>query len=178
MISDDLALRREDELAALFRLTDSLYRSRDSADIYAASLDAITTTMNTPRASILLFDANGVMKFVAKRGLSTEYISRVEGHSPWHVAQTEAEPIFVSDIKDTNEPEHIKAAVKKEGICGLAFLPLLSQGVVIGKFMTYYSTPTNSSTQKLKLHRQLPSNSVLPLSGSELKLQRKKLLMT
>ena len=138
MISDDLALRREDELAALFRLTDSLYRSRDSTDIYAASLDAITTTMNTPRASILLFDANGVMKFVAQRGLSTEYISRVEGHSPWRVAQTEAEPIFVSDIKDTNEPEHIKEAVKKEGIRGLAFLPLLSQGVVIGKFMTYY----------------------------------------
>ena len=62
----DLAMRREAELAALFRLTDRLYRAREAADIYDASLDAITRTMNCKRASLLLFDAEGIMKFVAR----------------------------------------------------------------------------------------------------------------
>jgi PAS domain S-box-containing protein len=136
--SSHLAMRREAELAALFRLTDRLYRAREATDVYDASLDAITSTMNCKRASILLFDANGVMKFVAQKGLSASYIAAVEGHSPWRPGQAQPDPIFVENIDDTNESNHIKEAIKNARIRGLAFLPLVSQGVVIGKFMTYY----------------------------------------
>ena len=48
-------------------------------------------------------------------------------------------PIFVSDIDLTNEEDWVKATIKAEGIVALGFIPLVSQGVVIGKFMTYYS---------------------------------------
>ncbi len=137
----DLALRREAELAALFRLTDRLYRARNATDIYEASLAAITSTLGCKRASILLFDAVGVMKFVAQKGLSSSYVAAVEGHSPWQPGQTQPDPIFVENIEDTDEPAHIKETIKKENICGLAFLPLISQGGVIGKFMTYYEQP-------------------------------------
>ena len=134
----NLAKKREAELAALFVLTDRLYRARNADDIYKASLDAITDTLNSKRASILLFDLKGVMKFVAQKGLSASYIAEVEGHSPWIPGQSQPDCIFVEDIQNTNEPEHIKAAVIKEGIRALGFLPLVSQGVVIGKFMVYY----------------------------------------
>jgi PAS domain S-box-containing protein len=137
----DLAMRREAELAALFRLTDRLYRARGEADIYEASLAAITTTLGCERASILLFDAAGVMKFVAQKGLSASYVAAVEGHSPWKPGQVQPDPIFVENIEDTEESAHLKETIKKEDICGLAFLPLVAQGVVIGKFMTYYELP-------------------------------------
>lgn len=149
--SSDLSMRREAELAALFRLTDRLYRAREVSDIYDASLAAITTALNCKRASILLFDASGVMKFVAQKGLSANYVAGVEGHSPWRPGQAQPDPIFVEDIADTDEPEHIKETIKKEHICGLAFLPLISQRVVIGKFMTYYEQPHKFTPAEIEL---------------------------
>lgn len=147
----DLAMRREAELAALFRLTDRLYRARGAADIYEASLAAITSTLGCKRASILLFDAAGVMKFVAQRGLSASYVAAVEGHSPWKPGQSHPDPIFVENIEHTDEPLHIKETIKKEHICGLAFLPLISQGGVIGKFMTYYEQPHKFTPAEIEL---------------------------
>ena len=149
--SSDLAMRREAELAALFRLTDRLYRAREVSDIYDASLAAITSTMNCKRASILLFDPSGVMKFVAQKGLSAKYVAGVEGHTPWRPGEAQPDPIFVENIDDTNESRHIKEIIKKENICGLAFLPLISQGVVIGKFMTYYEQPHKFTPAEVEL---------------------------
>jgi len=149
--TSDLPMRREAELAALFRLTDRLFRARKAGDIYNASLDAITSTMSCKRASILLFDANGVMKFVAQKGLSASYVAAVEGHSPWRPGQAQPDPIFIEDIDDTNEPEYIKEVIKRENIHGLAFLPLISQGVVIGKFMTYYEQPHKFAPVEIEL---------------------------
>lgn len=130
-----------DELQALYRLTDSLYRAQSLQDVYAAALEAITSTLGCARASILLFDDAAVMRFVAWHGLSDGYRVAVGGHTPWKLGQTGAEAIFIRDIEDTAEPQHLKDTIKQEGIRGLAFIPLESQGRVIGKFMTYYETP-------------------------------------
>lgn len=132
--------RRVEELAALYRLTNVLYRSRSSSEVLEAGLSAICDVLGS-RASILLFDADGVMQFVAWRGLSDEYRSRLAGHTPWKAGELDPEPIFVSDIKETSEPEWIKQQIISEGIAGLAFIPLLSSGAVVGKFMTYYPEP-------------------------------------
>jgi PAS domain S-box-containing protein len=129
-----------DELASLYRLTDALYRARSSSDVYDAALDAILDTLGCGRASILLFDEAGVMRFVAWRGLSNEYVKAVEGHSPWKLGQRDPQPIFVEDIDKSDESEAIKAVIRGEGIRALAFIPLVAQGVVVGKFMTYYRT--------------------------------------
>ena len=86
-----------------------------------------------------MFDATGTMQFVAWRGLSDQYRTALRGHSPWKPGETDPQPIFVSDIDDTNEANWVKATIKAEGIAALGFIPLVSQGVVIGKFMTYYA---------------------------------------
>lgn len=130
-----------DELQALYRLTDSLYRAQSLQDVYAAALEAITSTLGCARASILLFDDAGAMRFVAWRGLSDGYRVAVDGHTPWKRGQIGAEAIFVRDIDETAEPQHLKDTIAAEGIRGLAFIPLESQGHVIGKFMTYYEAP-------------------------------------
>ncbi len=44
-----------DELRALYRLTDRLYRARSMRDVYDAALDAILGTLGCERASVLLF---------------------------------------------------------------------------------------------------------------------------
>jgi GAF domain-containing protein len=100
-----------DDLNALYQLTDKLYRARSLADVYDAALDAIVTTLGCRRASILLFDEAGVMRFVAWRGLSEGYRKAVGGHSPWKPGDREPQPIFVTDIELTEEPDWIKTTI-------------------------------------------------------------------
>jgi len=139
------------EAAALFRLTDRLYRARAEQDVYEAALDAIVETLGCDRASILLFDQAGVMQFVGARGLSDEYKTKLAGHTPWTAGQRDPQPIFVSDIDQTDEPDWVKAAIKAENIRALAFIPLLEHDATIGKFMTYYETRRTFSPHEREL---------------------------
>ena len=75
--------RAEDAQSALYDFTDRLFRATSIEDVYEAALAAITRALGCDRASILLFDWAGVMRFVAWRGLSDRYRQAVEGHSPW-----------------------------------------------------------------------------------------------
>ncbi|MHB2169711.1 PAS domain S-box protein [Alsobacter sp. R-9] len=135
------ALHDSQNLAVLYRLTDRLYRAVSLADVFDAALDIICEAMGCSRASILLFDDDGVMRFVAWRGLSEVYRHTLDGHSPWVRGQKNAEPIFVGDIRETAEPDWVKERIVSENILGLAFIPLVAGGAVVGKFMTYYACP-------------------------------------
>jgi PAS domain S-box-containing protein len=140
-----------DELTALYRLTDKLYRASSPEDVYDAALEAIVSTLGCRRASILLFDEAGVMSFVAWRGLSDGYREAVHGHTPWKPGDRDPQPIFVTDIEDTEEPDWIKKTIRREGIRGLAFIPLVSNGGVVGKFMTYYEAPHDFVEREVNL---------------------------
>jgi PAS domain S-box-containing protein len=140
-----------DELNALYQLTDRLYRASSPDDVYDAALDAIVSTLGCRRASILLFDEAGEMGFVAWRGLSEAYRKAVHGHSPWKPGDRDPQPIFVTDIEDTSEPDWIKDTIRREGIRGLAFIPLVSHGGVVGKFMTYYEAPHDFGEHEVNL---------------------------
>lgn len=139
------------ELRALYRLTDRLYRAAALEDVYEAALDAIVDTLGCRRASILLFDEQGVMAFVAARGLSGPYRRALAGHSPWKPGDRDPEPLLVSDILDTSEPDWIKSTIAAEGIRGLGFIPIVADGEVVGKFMTYYPKPHAFPTREVEL---------------------------
>jgi PAS domain S-box-containing protein len=130
--------KRADEQAALYRFTDRLFRAGSVEEIYEAALDAIVRALGCERASILLFDDAGVMRFVAWRGLSDAYRTAVEGHSPWTRDVRDPEPITVDDIDEAELDDALKNTVRAEGIGALAFIPLTAQGELVGKFMTYY----------------------------------------
>ncbi|MBV9287974.1 MAG: PAS domain S-box protein [Hyphomicrobiales bacterium] len=143
--------KRVSELTSLFHLTERLQRAERLDDIFAAALDAIEDALACSRASILLFDAGGAMRFVAWRGLSEAYRKAVDGHSPWARDVRDPSPILVADIEASAEPEPLKAVIRAEGIRGLAFIPLVVEGDLIGKFMTYYSRPHAFAEDEAKL---------------------------
>ena len=126
-------------LAILYRLTDRLYRAADLQSALDAALDAITEGLQCTKCSVLLFDDDAVMRFVAWRGLTDHYRSALEGHTPWTLGTLDPSPIFVPDIEDTDEPQHVRETISREGIRSLAFIPITSQGKVVGKFMTYHA---------------------------------------
>jgi two-component sensor histidine kinase len=74
---------------------------------------------------------------VAWRGLSDAYRQAVDGHSPWTPESVDPAPIHISDIDTADLSEDLRNTIRTEGIRSLAFIPLLSKGRVIGKFMSY-----------------------------------------
>ena len=118
-------------------------KSRTVQEIYGAALDALRAGLGVERASILLFDPDGVMRFKAFRGLSEAYRRAVEGHTPWTPDSPDPQPIWVSDVAADASLEAYRPVFAAEGIAALAFIPLVSLDRVIGKFMLYFDAPTD-----------------------------------
>ena len=139
------------QLAVRLAVGRALGRTRDLDDVYSAALDTLAECLDVSRASVLLFDPDGVMRFKAYRGLSSEYRAAVQGHSPWTPDSVDAEPLLVPDV--TREPSlasYLPVFVR-ERIAALAFIPMVSLGHVIGKFMLYYAAPHAFEDEEVQL---------------------------
>jgi PAS domain S-box-containing protein len=112
-----------------------------AGELYDAALDAITQGLSCERAAILLFDNCDVMRFAAWRGLSDEYRSAVEGHSPWTRDEKSPQPVYFENIAASNLSDDLKQTIRAEGIGAVAFIPILEKGMLAGKFMAYYDAP-------------------------------------
>ena len=138
-------------IATCATLTAAISKSRSVDEIYAAALDALQLGLGVDRASILLFDPDGVMRFKAFRGISEDYRRAVEGHTPWTADSTDPQPIVVADVRTDPSMGGYQAVFAAEGIAAMAFIPLVSLGRVIGKFMLYYAAPTEIGGDALQL---------------------------
>jgi len=76
---------------ALFHLADEPHRANSMDKVYSAALNAILDALQCNRASILLCDEAGIMRFRSWRGLSNEYRAAVNGHSAWRPGER---PLF------------------------------------------------------------------------------------
>ena len=137
-LAEEALARRAEEQAALYEFTEGLQRASTTERICALALTAIRRALRCDRASVLLFDTSGIMRFASSMGLSNTYRNSVEGHSPWSRSTTDARPICVDDMEASDLSDELKAAIRKEGIGALVFVPIMARGRVIGKFMTYY----------------------------------------
>jgi PAS domain S-box-containing protein len=150
--------RAEQSLAAAARQKEALYqfverrqRAKSLEEIYDTALDAISSALRCDRASILLLDSSGVMRFVAWRGLSDDYRAAVDGHSPWGPEEPSPQPVCIPDVAASELDETLKAVVMDEGIGALAFIPLVRHRRLAGKFMTYYNAPHDFNDAELEL---------------------------
>jgi signal transduction histidine kinase len=139
------------QLAVRLAVSRALGRTRDLDDVYSAALATLAECLNVSRASVLLFDPDGVMRFKAYRGLSVQYRIAVEGHSPWTPDSVDAEPILVPDVSREPSLEQYLPVFERERIVALAFIPLVSLGRVIGKFMLYYEAPHVFDSEEIQL---------------------------
>ena len=133
--------RAEQIQSAIHEFTNGLYRAETTDQIYETALNAIGRALGCTRSSILLFDEDAVMRFVAWRGLSEPYRAAVEGHCPWTPCDKAPRPICIENVDAAELDPSLKEIVKTEKIAALAFIPLVAQGTLIGKFMAYFATP-------------------------------------
>jgi PAS domain S-box-containing protein len=154
-------------VAACLSLTRALGGASSPDDIYTAALDALKDALNVTRASVLLFDPDGVMRFKAWRGLSDAYRAAVEGHSPWAPGTTNAQPVLVGDIAKDQSLDGYQSVLAEEQIAALAFIPLVNMGRVIGKFMLYYDTPHDVSDEERQMAEVIAAQVAFALARTE-----------
>ena len=139
------------QIGVCLALTRAISAAHTTQEIYEAALDALTVGLGVARASILLFDPGGVMRFEASRGLSEAYRRATEGHSPWTADSPGAEAFVVPDVAADASLAPFLETVRAEGIAAMAFIPLVSQRRVIGKFMVYLDAPRALGDDELQL---------------------------
>jgi PAS domain S-box-containing protein len=89
------------------------------------------------------------MRFKASLDLSPEYRRAVEGHSPWERNTRDPEPVLVNDVRIEPSLSSLRQVIEAEGIRGLAFIPLVVGGRLLGKFMLYYPQPHTFSANEV-----------------------------
>ena len=146
-------IRREAAAAQslLYELANAVNRAEALSDLYGKALDTILTSLNADRASILLFDEDGVMRFKAWRGISDGYRRRVEGHSPWHKDTLDPRPIVIGNIAEAGIDRQLQILIQQEGIQALGFIPLTYGGRLLGKFMVYFNRPYTMNDAEISL---------------------------
>jgi signal transduction histidine kinase len=132
------ARRRERRLASLCELTAAVTRASALEETCEAALHCLAEMLGVERSAVLLYDAEGVMRFRAWRGLSDAYRAAVEGHSPWTRDARDPSPILVSDVEFAPELATYRALFARENIRALGFIPLVYDEQLLGKFMLYY----------------------------------------
>lgn len=140
-----------ERLQTVYRLTDDVSRARGLDEIYEAALNGLERALATRRASILLFDSDDVMRFKAWHGLSDAYRQAVEGHSPWSRDTVNPRPLVVPDVEADETLRPYGDTFRSEGIRALGFIPLLSRGRLVGKFMVYFDRPHTLDEEEIRL---------------------------
>jgi len=138
-------------LSVCLQLTYAINRSDRLEDIFEAALDALESGLGVEKASVLLFDPDGVMRFKGWRNLSESYRRAVEGHTPWAPGVKGAEPIVVGDVAENADLAPFREILRAERIAALAFIPLEDADGVIGKFMLYFPEPRDLLAEELQL---------------------------
>jgi PAS domain S-box-containing protein len=143
--------QRATELDVLFSMAEAVNRSAQPEEVYEEAINALQLALGADRASVLLFDAAGVMRFRRWRGLSDSYRAAVDGHSPWNPSTTSAEPIVISDVETDPAASLYLDTFRAEGIRALGFIPLFGHGRLLGKFMIYYNSPHRFTPEEIRL---------------------------
>jgi PAS domain S-box-containing protein len=131
------------QVKALSDVIDAVARAPRLEDIYTLAMEALRRALDIERASILLFDPDGVMRFKAWLGISDAYRKAAEGHTPWPQSAVNPPPLIVPDVLKDSTLTALLPNFEREGVRALAFIPLVYRDRLLGKFMLYSREPTD-----------------------------------
>ena len=169
--------RTHAETELLYRLTDAVNRAQSKEDVYEVSLDTIQSALGVKRAAILCFDADKVLKFEMWRGLSDEYRAAVEGHSPWSADAVDPEPIYVEDASREPSLASYGDLFQREKIGAIAFVPLVYEGRLLGKFMLYVDEPRELTAREKSVTRSIADQVASAIGKKRAQQEREDLIV-
>jgi PAS domain S-box-containing protein len=170
---------RHRELQAIYEISEAISRAGSIEETCREAVRAVRVALDVPRASLLLTDDAGTMRFCAWHGLSERYRRATEGHSPWAADAVDPRPVMIEDAARDDSLGDLRRVVLDEGIGALAFVPLVASSRLIGKFMLYYDLPHVFSRPELQLTQAIAGYVAVEIERlrieSELRLSRDQL---
>ncbi len=179
IIQDITARKRADEelrqryrqLDGIHDLTSALMHAESIDEIYAQAMACTKISLGAERASILLSDPGGPMRFRAWDGLSEPYRCAMEGRMPWREDDHNPRPLLVSDtsklvqigptqptILGRKELEEIEPIIVNEGIGAMMVVPLVFQGRLLGRLMAYFNAPREFAETEVHLGQTIAAH--------------------
>ena len=155
------------QIKAIHRLATAVNRATTMDEIYAAAIDGLVTALPISRAAILTWGEDDRMHFRAWQGLSDRYRQVADGHSPWPREARDPEPLLMSDPLSEPLDQALKAVLRSEGIYGLAFIPLLHRGSLLGKLMMYADHPGAIHVDAIQLAETLADHVAFALARKQ-----------
>jgi PAS domain S-box-containing protein len=146
------------DLDAVYRFADAVSGAHALDEVLEAALDTLLEATGADRASVLLADDAGVLRFRAWRGLSDRYRATTEGRSPWPSDAEDPQPVLVEDLAAAGYEPALERVMRKEGIGALAFLPLVRGGRLFGRFVLYRDSPHRWSDRDVLLARTIANH--------------------
>jgi PAS domain S-box-containing protein len=146
------------EIDALYRIADAIAQTTSLDELFEEAIDTLVSVTSADRASVLLVDETSVMRFAAWRNLSAAYREATDGHSPWTADVVDPQPVLVPDVAAAAFEQELERAVLGEGIGALAFIPLLHEERLLGKFMLYRAEPGAWSDREVRLCQTIASH--------------------
>ncbi len=146
------------DLDAVYRFADAVAGGRALAEVLEAALDTLLEATGADRASVLLADDDGVLRFRAWRGLSDRYRAATDGRSPWPPDVANPQPVLIEDVAGAGFEPALERAIRREGIGALAFIPLLRGGLQLGRFVLYRDSPHAWSDREVLLSRTISNH--------------------
>ena len=136
-------------LQVLNELSEAITRAEDPKQICEIALSGIERLLQLHRASIFLYDDQGILCRQASRGLSETYLA-VSEEQVWQPSDESAyNPYFISNVAEMKMAPY-KQQLLNEGIQAVGIIPLVEQSQFLGQFFLYYDTPyqfTNAEVQ-------------------------------
>jgi len=133
---------------ALYRLADLVAHAREPEEIYETAVEAILVAAHADRAGILVAGDDGALHFAAWQLLSGRLRAAVEARV-WTADAKEPEPLLVPDVREDGCLGSLRTVVLSEGIRACAFIPLLHQERVVGRFVVFYEAAHPFSAEEL-----------------------------
>ncbi len=168
--------RRFEQLQNIYWIVHAVTRAGSPGQVYEVGLDAISSSLKLDRVALLLYDPDGVMRLKAWRGLSGAYREATTGHSPWKRDDPDPTPVLVPDVLTEPSLESLRPIIDAEGIRALAFIPLLGQSRLIGKFILYYDSPHLFTDHEVQVAQTIASNVAFAIERKQAEEERERLL--
>ena len=145
------------QLQLLYELAESVSRADDPNEIYRSAVEGLAGVV-TDRASVMIFDADGIMRFKAWKGISARHRAVMEGKITWRRGDRDVHAVTIPDVTQDPALSGFLPTFELEGIRAIALIPLMGNGGLIGKFVLYYDTPHEFQAEELHLTRTIATH--------------------
>jgi two-component system cell cycle sensor histidine kinase/response regulator CckA len=149
-----------ERLQLLYELSQAVNRADEPGEVYRAAVEGLVRVVAADRASVMIFDADGVMRYKAWKGISDRHRAAMERPISinWRRGARNVQAVTVADVTKDPSLSPLLPAFASEGIRALARIPLLGNGGLIGKFVLYYNAPHEFLTEEIQLAQTIATH--------------------